>query len=125
VAAAAFLRGLSAQHGVSSFDPDLPPGATPRPKTRADCVDGPRPCPWVSCRHHLAIDVLASGSFQVNFPSRLADLADTCALDIADRGAATLEEIALLVNLTRERVRQIEIRAMARYRLKILQAGDV
>jgi hypothetical protein len=26
-----------------------------RPRTRADCINGPRPCPWVGCRHHLAI----------------------------------------------------------------------
>jgi len=24
-----------------------------RPRTRRDCEDGPRPCPWLSCRHHL------------------------------------------------------------------------
>ncbi len=23
------------------------------PKTRGDCADGPRPCPWNSCRHSL------------------------------------------------------------------------
>jgi len=125
VAAAAFLRGLSAQHGVSSFDPDLPPGATPRPKTRADCVDGPRPCPWVSCRHHLAIDVLASGSFQVNFPSRLADLADTCALDIADKNGITLEEVGEIMNLTRERVRQVEVRGLLKLKMISPAEGEI
>ena len=29
----------------------------PRPRTRADCLDGPRPCPWASCRHHLLFEV--------------------------------------------------------------------
>src|SRR6476619_8074463 len=24
-----------------------------RPKTRADCAQGERPCPFVSCKHHL------------------------------------------------------------------------
>lgn len=28
-----------------------------RPRTRAECADSPRPCPWVSCRHHLAIEL--------------------------------------------------------------------
>ncbi|HUB07073.1 MAG TPA: DNA-binding protein, partial [Myxococcales bacterium] len=28
-----------------------------RPKTRADCVNGPRPCLFVSCKHHLYLDV--------------------------------------------------------------------
>ena len=29
----------------------------PRPQTRSDCQGGPRPCPFVSCRHHLYLDV--------------------------------------------------------------------
>jgi hypothetical protein len=29
----------------------------PRPKTRAECRDEARPCPWVSCRHHLLIEM--------------------------------------------------------------------
>jgi hypothetical protein len=28
-----------------------------RPKTRADCADVPRPCPFVSCRWNLYLDV--------------------------------------------------------------------
>jgi hypothetical protein len=28
-----------------------------RPRNRSECKDGPRPCPWVSCRYHLALDV--------------------------------------------------------------------
>jgi len=28
-----------------------------RPKTRADCIDGPRPCPWLGCRYHLGVEV--------------------------------------------------------------------
>ena len=24
-----------------------------RPRTRGDCVNGIRPCPWVGCGHHL------------------------------------------------------------------------
>jgi hypothetical protein len=29
----------------------------PRPTTRAECRDEARPCPWVSCRHHLLLEV--------------------------------------------------------------------
>src|SRR6185436_15449349 len=29
----------------------------PRPQTRKDCKDAQRPCPWVSCKHHLYLDV--------------------------------------------------------------------
>ena len=37
-----------------------------RPVTRGDCQDGPRPCPWVSCRYHLALDVTMGGSIRIS-----------------------------------------------------------
>lgn len=40
-----------------------------RPRTLGDCRSGPRPCPWVSCRSNLLIDVLADGSLVLNAPS--------------------------------------------------------
>ena len=63
-----------------------------RPKTRGDCQHGAhaeRPCPFVSCKHHIY-------------------------LDVADRGGLTLEEVGEIMNLTRERVRQLETRGIAR-----------
>lgn len=36
---------------------------------------------------------------------------DSCSLDVADRGGVTLEEVAPLMNITRERVRQIQAEA--------------
>ena len=87
-----------------------------RPRTRADCVDGPRPCPWVACRYHLALDVLPeTGGIKVNFPDlepHEMPAAACCALDVADRGEATLEQVGVLMNLTRERVRQVQAGAM-------------
>jgi len=90
-----------------------------RPKTRGDCLpggcNGARPCPWVSCKAHLALDVdERTGSIKVNFPeTEVWEMEHTCALDIADEGGKTLEEIGTLTNLVRERVRQIEVRALA------------
>lgn len=87
-----------------------PPPDADRPKTRADCASGPRPCPWVSCRHHLYLDVGAGGSVKINHPGKEPDeLAESCALDVADRGDLTLEQVGDVMNLTRERVRQIEL----------------
>jgi hypothetical protein len=31
--------------------------AIPRPMVRAECLHEARPCPWVSCRHHLLLEV--------------------------------------------------------------------
>ncbi len=82
-----------------------------RPQTRADCVDGPRPCLFVACKHHLYLDVNPeTGSIKINFPDRdVWELEETCALDVAERGGVTLEEVGDILNLTRERVRQVEV----------------
>ncbi len=39
---------------------------------------------------------------------------ETCALDVADRGGTTLEDVGAIMNLTRERIRQVEVRALAK-----------
>jgi hypothetical protein len=86
-----------------------------RPRTRGDCENGLRPCPWVSCRHHLFLDVTKTGSLTLHFPDlEVEQLVETCALDVADLGGETLEGVGELSNCTRERIRQIEARALTR-----------
>lgn len=87
-----------------------------KPRTRADCVDGPRPCPYVSCKHHLFLDVSAkTGAIKLNFPDlEVEDMDESCALDVADRGGTTLEDVGAIMNLTRERARQIQTAAIHR-----------
>jgi len=87
-----------------------------RPKTRAECVDMERPCPYVSCKYHLYIDVHpVRGSIKINFTDvEVWEMTETCALDIADRGGITLEEVGEIMNLTRERVRQVETAGLAK-----------
>jgi hypothetical protein len=91
-----------------------------RPQTREDCRDAPRPCPWVACKHHLYLDINPrTGSIKINFPDLEPwELAQTCALDVADSGGLTLEEIGLITNLTRERVRQVEVRGLLTLRAR-------
>ena len=43
-------------------------------------------------------------------------MAETCELDVADRLGLTLDEVAELLNLTRERIRQLEQRGLAKIR---------
>ena len=99
-----------------------------RPETRADCRHGPhaeRPCPFVSCKHHLYLDVNErTGSIKLNFPDlEVWELPETCALDIADRGGITLEEVGEIMNLTRERIRQLETRSLAKIKtLRVMSA---
>jgi hypothetical protein len=87
-----------------------------KPRTRAECAEGPRPCPFVSCKHHLYIDVSPrTGAIKLNFPDlEVWDLGESCALDVADRGGTTLEDVGAIMNLTRERIRQVEVKALAK-----------
>lgn len=94
----------------------IPYPVVERPRTRGDCIDGPRPCPFVSCVHHLYLDVSPAGSIKLNFPAREVDeLTETCSLDVADRGGVTLEQVGALINITRERARQIESLGLAAF----------
>lgn len=111
---------------------EMAPYYAERPRTRAACLHGEhaqRPCPWLSCTHHLFFDVSEeTGSIKCNFPPdddspealvrALTQMRDTCALDVADRGGITLEEVGERLSITRERTRQLETRAIAK--LKVL-----
>ncbi|HEX9621682.1 MAG TPA: sigma factor-like helix-turn-helix DNA-binding protein [Polyangiaceae bacterium] len=87
-----------------------------RPRHRSECIDGPRPCPHVSCKHHLYLDVSPqTGTIKLNFPDlEVWEMTVSCALDIADAGGVRLEDVGVLMNITRERARQIESKALAK-----------
>ncbi len=97
-----------------------------RPSARGECANGVRPCPWVSCKHHLYLDVNPeTGSIKLNFPDlELEDMRDTCSLDVADRGGITLEEVGEILNLTRERIRQVEVRGLIKLKA-VSPDGDI
>jgi hypothetical protein len=94
------------------------PAGVERPRHRGDCMNMQRPCPFVSCEHHLYLDVNPnSGAIKLNFPHlEVWQMAETCALDVADRGGITLEEVGAILNLTRERIRQVEVRGLSKLR---------
>lgn len=99
-----------------------------RPKTRGDCVNGPRPCPWVGCRHHLYLEVNpVTGSITLNRPDiEPWEMEHSCSLDIADEGDHTLEQVGFSTNITRERVRQLEVPALVKLKagLKEIKPQD-
>lgn len=83
-----------------------------RPRTRAECALGPRPCPFVGCRWNLYLDVIGT-SIKLNFPDlEPGQMRESCALDVAARGGIPHGDVGRLLNLTRERVRQIEDNAL-------------
>jgi hypothetical protein len=89
-----------------------------RPRYREQCRGGKRPCLYVACRYHLYLDVNPrTGSIKINFPDKeVHELEETCALDVAERGGVTLEEVGSIMNLTRERIRQVEASGLDKLR---------
>jgi hypothetical protein len=80
----------------------------PEPLAYQQAMNHCRPCPWVSCTHHLYLDVLDRGSIRFNFPSKEPwEMTESCTLDVAERDGATLDEVGKTINITRERVRQL------------------
>ncbi len=104
-----------------------PPVDIPRPTTRAECREEARPCPWVACKHHLYLDINPeTGSIKINFPDLEPwDLKHTCALDVAERGGITLEEVGEIMNLTRERIRQVEVRGLLKLKMGSPSADEL
>lgn len=80
-----------------------------RPRTRGECADVPRPCPWRTCEYNLRESALRGGGVVTNDDPDLS-----CVLDVADRGGVQLEVVSNAIGLTRERIRQIEEKALRR-----------
>ena len=89
-----------------------------RPINRSECRTSARPCLYVACKYHLYLDVNPeTGSIKMNFPEvEVWELEETCSLDVAERGGITLEEVGEILNLTRERVRQVEASGLSKMR---------
>ena len=121
-------KQLLQEFPLQEIEPDvLEELETSRPKYRYQCRNGFRPCIYLSCKYHLFIDVNPkSGSIKFNFPDQeVWELEETCALDIAERGGMTLEELGKMFNLTRERIRQYERAGLDKLRETLGEDFDV
>ena len=96
----------------------LYPETPTRPTTRGDCKDGIRPCPYVSCRHHLYLHVKPNtGNLDMPRPDLEPwELSESCSLDVAERGGMHLEEVGAILGMSRQRIAQIEAGAIQRLR---------
>lgn len=93
------------------------PGA---PRTRADCANVPRPCPYLDCtRSHLWVSLeeeqagnpQAGKRGQAHFkPSTM----QTCARDVAERGPASFNQIGDYLGIDSTRARQIAAGALVK-----------
>ena len=118
-------------HRKGAAHAELAAAAGGRPRTRGECPPF-RPCPWVSCRYHLSIDIQKRRVVQVRIdPDDWTEKTPTCALDVADaaatprrgrgaydatmRAGMTLDEVGeVMGGISRERVRQVEEAALAK-----------
>ncbi len=125
-----FLGGrpsLGKSRTIKIDDEDATPTTTvpyqpPVKYVRGDCQDGARPCPHVGCPYNNYLTVDSRGNIKLAHGNREPEDVppnDSCCLDIADQGGQTLERVAEILGLTRERIRQIEVRALAKLRIVI------
>lgn len=109
--------------------PVLEPENIPRPKTRADCERGPRPCPWWRCRFHLWRTDSVDRAGRRHYAG--GDAGDevrptgveSCALDTADLGEHSRDDVAERMGLRKERVRQIEEETVSHVKRLLVARG--
>ena len=90
----------------------------PKPVKRSECADVQRPCKWRGCRYHMRTNQDPTMSKLVPRSS------PSCSLDVAEEGANTLEEVGVLLGVTRERARQIERVALLKLRKRGTYSKD-
>jgi len=96
-----------------------------RPKTRGDCKDGSRPCPWVSCKFNTYL--LEVHGYEIEYQQ--TDVMDmkvsNCALDYAENGEMnTLEAVGEAFGMSKQTMLKIEDIAMRKLIRRGLKETD-
>jgi len=74
-----------------------------RPKTRSDCENGIRPCPFASCRYNTYLDVDRKGRITFNYSESVEELKQSnCALDYDQGRNLNDTELASALGISRE-----------------------
>ena len=120
------MAAVRLAHEADLYPPSIN-AAHPKPKTWGECESqrlgsSANPCPFVSCKYNLYLDVTPAGNIRIAFPEReVWELPQTCALHVAskvtsegDTDDMTLVDVGRLIRVTRERVRQISDGAIAK-----------
>ena len=93
-----------------------------RPLCRGECEHVPRPCPWIGCRHHMGITEYRPENGMIRIATddpTTMDPAESCSLDLAERGGMTLQQVGDALGVTRERARQIQFAAERKIRRSV------
>lgn len=117
------------------------PGRRTTPKTRGDCMYVQRPCLHLLCRYNLLLRVRVgyvrsnpnTSDSEIKTSYWLDDrvlqiiegkqvrIRHSCALDLAEMGGMTLEQIGDIIGVSRERVRQIEMDARRKMEASMIE----
>lgn len=85
-----------------------------------------RPCVFVGCRENLYLDVTDNGSIKMTRPELEPEemrQSRSCVLDVANNGPLTLDDVGWALDVSRERVRQLEVHALSQFRTYAEAAG--
>lgn len=98
-----------------------------RPTLRSECRHASRPCPWVSCEEHALLAAvsgpLGSELTDDQLVELLTEMPYSCLADIVEERTLTLDEVAAVFGVTRERVRQLEDKGLTHLRFRAPRVG--
>jgi len=96
-----------------------------RPTKRSECP-GYRPCPFVSCKYNLFLDITEEGDIRFNFDGvEPWQMRNSCALDVAEKGPLKIVDVSAMVNLTKAETEEVLEQAYATIRSIYDSSGEI